>query len=137
VIPGTTPVLVHNCGGARFAVDSNGEATDLRGTIDANRVRFTQDSAGSTFKDGSSVPDLANGLADGSVDPAGLPPIRVFEHDGELFSLDNRRLFTRQYAGAQLPYRIAMQAEMAGRDMTYVDGGRSIRIRGIGWWSTD
>jgi RHS repeat-associated protein len=38
VIAGTTPVLVHNCGGARFAVDSNGVATDL----DSNPLRGTQ-----------------------------------------------------------------------------------------------
>jgi hypothetical protein len=135
VLAGDTPVLVHNCGDARFSVDSKGTATDLQGTIDASRVRFTQNSAGSTFKDGRPVADLANGLADGSVNPSSLPPIRVFEHNGELFSLDNRRLFAGQYAGVQLPYRIATPAEIAGRDMTYVDGGLSIKIRGIGWWS--
>jgi hypothetical protein len=56
-------------------------------------------------------------------------------HDFAGALLDNRRLFAGQYAGVQLPYRIATPAEIAGRDMTYVDGGLSIKIRGIGWWS--
>ncbi|GAA1621905.1 hypothetical protein GCM10009744_06370 [Kribbella alba] len=30
VLAGNTPLLVHNCGGARFEVDSNGIATDLK-----------------------------------------------------------------------------------------------------------
>jgi hypothetical protein len=30
VMAGNTPVLVHNCGGARFAVDSEGVATEIR-----------------------------------------------------------------------------------------------------------
>jgi hypothetical protein len=89
VIAGTTPVLVHNCG-----------------TIDPAKVRFTQDSAGSHFKDGRPVADLANGLADGSVDPSSLSPIQIFRGEGgELFSLDNRRLFAGQYAGVKLPYQ--------------------------------
>lgn len=136
VVAGTTPVLVHNCGDARFAVGNDGVATDLHGTIDANRVRFTQNSAANTTRDGRSVADMANGLADGSISPSSIPPIRVFERNGELFSLDNRRLFAGQYAGAELPYRIATPAEIARRGMSYVDGGRSIKIRGIGWWST-
>ena len=68
------------------------------GTIPANALRFTQDSAGSTFKNRGSVEDLADGLADGTVDPNSIEPIRVFaKDDRNLYSLDNRRLFAGQF----------------------------------------
>ncbi|NEA38807.1 hypothetical protein G3I42_05905 [Streptomyces sp. SID11385] len=35
VVAGTTPVLVHNCGGARFEVDSSGVASDLENPVTA------------------------------------------------------------------------------------------------------
>ncbi len=38
MVAGNVPVLVHNCGGAHFAVDSKGVATDL----DANPLRGTR-----------------------------------------------------------------------------------------------
>jgi hypothetical protein len=110
------------------------------GLIDASKVRFTQDSAGSTFSDGGSVLDLANGMAKTGKAPAGLPPIRLFEQNGKLYSLDNRRLFAGQYAGAKLPYRMATPGEIAARNQTQIFDGTSIMIRfpggrgNWGWW---
>ncbi|HEX3957335.1 MAG TPA: RHS repeat-associated core domain-containing protein [Trebonia sp.] len=116
--PAAVAVLVHNC------------------TIPARSVRFTQDSAGKSFKDGRSVMDLAAGLSDGSVDPSSLPPIRIFnDEQGVLRSLDNRRLFAGQYADVELPYQSATPSEIASRSMTYVQNGDGITIRGIGWFN--
>jgi len=116
--PSEVAVLVHNC------------------TIPARSVRFTQDSAGKSFKDGRSVMDLATGLSDGSVDPSSLPPIRIFnDEQGVLRSLDNRRLFAGQYADVELPYQWATPSEIASRSMTYVQNGDGITIRGIGWFN--
>ena len=99
------------------------------GLIDASKVRFTQDSAGSTFSDGRSVLDLADDMARTGKAPEGLPQIRLFEQDGKLYSLDNRRLFAGQYAGVKLPYRMATPAEIAARNQTQVFDGTSIMIR--------
>jgi len=110
------------------------------GLIDASKVRFTQDSAGSTFSDGRSVLDLADDMARTGKAPEGLPQIRLFEQDGKLYSLDNRRLFAGQYAGVKLPYRMATPAEIAARNQTQVFDGTSIMIRFPGgrgnwaWW---
>ena len=110
------------------------------GQLDPSTVRFTQDSAGSTFSDGRSVLDLANDMARAGKAPAGLPPIRVFEQNGELYSLDIRRLFAGQYSGARLPYRMATSSEIAARNQTQILDGTSIMIRFPGgrgnwvWW---
>ncbi len=61
-------------------------------TIDASKVRFSQSSIKSTFKDGGSLYDLVAGLKNGTVKPGDVPPIRLVERDGHLFTLDNRRL---------------------------------------------
>lgn len=72
--------------------------------------------------------------------PADLPPIRVFEQNGGLYSLDNRRLFAGQYAGVKLPYRMAAPSEIAARNQTQIFDGTSIMIRSPGgrgnwgWW---
>ena len=72
--------------------------------------------------------------------PAGLPPIRLFEQNGKLYSLDNRRLFAGQYSGVKLPYRMATPAEIAARNQTQIFDGTSIMIRfpggrgNWGWW---
>jgi RHS repeat-associated protein len=115
---GATPVLVHNdCG-----------------TIPARSVRFSQDSIRQTFQDGSSVMDLADSLANGA--PVNFPPIKVFyDNQGVLRSLDNRRLFVGQYANVRVPYQWATPAQIARRNMTYVQNGDAIRVRGIGWFS--
>lgn len=74
------------------------------GAVSPSRIRFSQDSVSATFRDGSSVDDLVLGLRSGAVDPASVPPIRVFEQGGEWFALDNRRLFAFQEVGVDIPY---------------------------------
>ncbi len=106
--------------------------------IRARDVRFTQDSAGSTFKDGRSVFDLSDEMARTGKAPSDLTPIRIFEKDGNIHSLDNRRLFAGQHADVHLPYRWASAGEIAARNQTQVEGGTGIMIRMGGgeraWW---
>lgn len=92
------------------------EAVNLgKGTIDPSMVMFTQDSVKSTFKNGSSVNDLANALRveTGKALAATIEPIRLVVHDGMLYTLDNRRLLAFSAAGREVPYRMATTAEFA------------------------
>jgi len=57
--------------------------------MDPQSIRFTQNSVSQNFADGRPVVDLANGLSTGEIDPSSVPPIRVVEFDGNLYSLDN------------------------------------------------
>ena len=67
--------------------------------MDPSDIRFTQDSISSTFQDGSAVDDMVNGLKNGTIDPKSVKPIRVFQQNGKIYSLDNRRLYAFKQAG--------------------------------------
>lgn len=102
------------------------------GTIDPALVRFSQDSISGTFKGGGSVADLAAGLRNGTINPSDIPPINLVNREGQLFTLDNRRLAAFQQAGVPVPYQMATpeQAAAQGWKFTTQNGGTSIRIRG-------
>lgn len=55
------------------------------------------------FDDGRSVEQLAQGLRNSTIKPAEIPPIRLVVRDGQLFTLDNRRLLAFQTAGVDVP----------------------------------
>ena len=94
-------------------------AAALRGakgvaTIDTSLVRFSQDSVGATFRNGTNLNDAIGALrAGGAQAGAKYPPIRLFERNGALYSLDNRRLLVFSQAGQEVPFRMATQAELA------------------------
>ncbi len=67
--------------------------------MDPSDIRFTQDSISNTFQDGSAVDDMVNGLKNGTIDPKNVKPIRVFQQNGKIYSLDNRRLYAFKQAG--------------------------------------
>lgn len=102
------------------------------GTIDPSKVMFSQDSISPNFKDPQfgSVDDLAEGLRNKTIDPNSIDPIRVFEKDGKIISLDNRRLEAFRQAGIPIRYRLATGEEIGLRRITTRNGGTSIRIRG-------
>jgi hypothetical protein len=108
-------------------------------SIAARSVRFSQNSIGQSFKGGKgSVLQLGQDLASGQVSPGDLPPIRLFEQGGDLFSLDNRRLFAGQMANVDLPYRMATQAELNAElptKFTTQNNGTGIEMRGVGDFS--
>ena len=82
--------------------------------IDTAAVRFSQDSVAATFRNGTSLNEAAVALRVGGKEAASAyPPIRLFERNGSLFTLDNRRLLVFSEAGAQVPFRMATEAEIA------------------------
>ena len=81
---------------------------------------------------------LGQDLANGDVSASDLPPIRVFEQDGNIFSLDNRRLFAGQMANVDLPYTTATQSELDAElpwKFTTSNEGTGIMLRGVGYFS--
>jgi RHS repeat-associated protein len=126
-----------NCFGlpiAGFAIE--GELPALAegevSTMDPALVRFSQDSISPDFKAGNSVSELAEGLKSGKVNPASVPPIRLVENNGKLYTLDNRRLAAFQKAGVRIRVRMATPQEAAkeGYKFTTTNDGTSVRIRG-------
>jgi len=101
-------------------------------TIDSAAVRFSQSSISRNFSGGGTIDDLAAGLRSGSVKAGDIPPIRLVEQDGNLFSLDNRRLWSFKQAEVPVPYRMATPEEAAAEawKFTTKNGGTSIRVRG-------
>ena len=107
-------------------------STTGSGTIDPFSVGFSQDSISNEFKDGGTIDDLAENLRTGQVNPQDIPSIRVVEQNGQLFTLDNRRLEAFRRAGVSIPYRMASPQEAAAERWKFTtrNGGTSIRIRG-------
>jgi filamentous hemagglutinin len=101
------------------------------GYVRSERIRFTQDSIKSTFKDGRSVQGLIDDLKAGRVTGDDVPPIRVFERNGELYSLDNRRLYAFQEVGVPIRTIPATAEEVAAEawKFTTKNDGLSIRVR--------
>jgi RHS repeat-associated protein len=107
--------LVHNC-----------DYTDPKS------IRFSQDSIKATFKDGRSVDDLIADLKSGKLTSDDVDPIRVFEKDGQQYTLDNRRLYAFQQANVPIRTVPATEDEIAneGWKFTTTNDGVSIRVRG-------
>ena len=80
--------------------------------IDSSVVHFTQDTISQTFKKWGRVEDLTKGLINWTIDPNSIDPIRIFEKDGEMFSLDNRRLKAFQDAWKDIPFVKASSDEV-------------------------
>jgi RHS repeat-associated protein len=92
------------------------ESMTLKGaTIDTSLVRFTQSSVRQVFSTGENINEVAAALRGpgGDALAKAFKPIRIFEENGMLFSLDNRRLLTFSMAGREVPYVWATQAERA------------------------
>jgi hypothetical protein len=100
--------------------------------IDPFLVRFSQDSARSTFKRGGTIQDMADGLRNGSLNADKILPIRLVERSGTLFTLDNRRLEAFRRAETNVPFRMATPQETADEAWKFStkNDGISIRIKG-------
>ena len=100
------------------------------GTIDPKRIRFSQDSVRETFKESGSVEDLVAGLRNGSIDPSSIPAVRIVERNGQIFTLDNRRLHAFQQAGIDIPFqKLDAVPKKELFKFTTDNGGTSIRVR--------
>lgn len=106
-----------------------GPAIKYRG---AGSIRFTQNSIGRRLSNGDSVDDLIEGLRSGAIKPKDLPPIRIFRKDGQVYSLDNRRLYAAQKAGVKVKTVGATQEEISREawKFTTKNGGSSVKVRG-------
>ena len=95
------------------------------------KIRYTQDSISKNFHDGRSVDDMISGLMNGSISPDDVKAIRVFEENGKLYSIDNRRLYAFKQADMDRIKikRISKNQIPPGRRSTPNDG-LSIRVRG-------
>jgi len=103
------------------------------GMIDPSKVRFTQNSIKAKFKDESDVSLMINGLKTGKIKADDIPAIRIYEFDGKLYSLDNRRLYAFQQAGIDVKYIFASQQEFKKEILykfTTTNDGLSIKVRG-------
>jgi len=98
---------------------------------DPKTIRFTQDSIKAEFKTGDSVDNLIQKLKSGELTADQIPPIRIFEKNGKIYSLDNRRLYTFQEANVPLRTVWATPEEVAAEawKFTTKNDGASIRIR--------
>ena len=101
--------------------------------VDPTEIRFTQDSISNKFKDGTSVKGLIDDLKAGNITSEDIPAIRVFEKDGKIYSLDNRRLKAFQDAGVPIRIQKATNKEVALElpdKFTTDTDGISIIVRG-------
>lgn len=108
-----------------------GPDNGCKGIIDPFQVSFTQDSISANFKDGRSVELLIQDLRTGAVAASDIPPIRLVEMNGKLYTLDNRRLYAFQEARQQVRYRMATESEMREikTKLTTNNDGQSVRVR--------
>jgi hypothetical protein len=99
--------------------------------LNPRNIRFTQDSIAARFKNGDSVDDLIEKLKAGTITANDMPPIRVFEKNGQLYSLDNRRLYAFQQANVPIRTIPATTDEIANESwkLTTINDGTSIRVR--------
>jgi len=100
-----------------------------------NSIRFSQNSIRETFGDGRSISELSEGLRTGRIKPGDVAPVRLVERNGNLISIDNRRLQAFRNAGVDIPTKIATPTEIqkAIRDGKFSAGqfgSTTIRIRG-------
>lgn len=103
----------------------------LSGKMDPGKIRYTQDSIKGSYKDGRSVEDTVASLKSGEVGADDIPPIRIFEQYGKVYSLDNRRLYTFKEAGIPVRFVRAtpQQVQQEAWKFTTKNDGTSIRVR--------
>ncbi|WP_066913606.1 RHS repeat-associated core domain-containing protein [Millisia brevis] len=103
------------------------------GRMDPTEIRFSQNSIKYEFSTGGALDDTVEQLRSGSLDSGVFEPIRVVVRDGELHSVDNRRLAVFQMAGVDIPYRLvpleSFEEDWLRRRFTTDTFGESVRIR--------
>ncbi|WP_169729095.1 toxin TcdB middle/N-terminal domain-containing protein [Methanolobus tindarius] len=106
-----------------------------RGKIDPQKVRYTQDDIGRYFKnrEEGTVYELIEGLKNGNIDPSDIPPIRIYEMDGKIYSIDNRRLYAFKEADINIRYVYAtpkdLKTAMHNDKFSSINDGLSIVVR--------
>ncbi len=102
------------------------------GTVNPKDVRYMQSSIKNQTGD-YTVLDNAQALKEGTLKPSDLPEIRIWkDNDGNLWTLDHRRLAAFRIAGVdEVPFRWATDEEVASQmwKMTTKTGGASIKLK--------
>jgi filamentous hemagglutinin len=116
--------------------NGTGGASNKPQLMDSSRIRFSQDSIKNgfkgTFEGKMSFDDTIAALKSGALKPTDISPIRIFEKDGMLYTLDNRRLYVAQQAGVKINYVWATEREIAKEiesKFTTINGGASVIVR--------
>jgi hypothetical protein len=132
LLRGLVSVLPRSVSGA--IIDSRRSITESDGRIlmDPADIRFSQDSVSPTFKDGKSLSETIEALRSGTLSPRDLPAIKVTDIDGQLYSLDNRRLLATAEAGTYVATTRATAAEVAAQAFKFTskNNGCIVCIRG-------
>jgi RHS repeat-associated protein len=112
------------------------EAAEKIATIDTAAVRFTQSSVGQTLRTGENLNDVVAALKGpgGDALAKGFEPIRIFEQNGRLLTLDNRRLLIFSEAGREVPFVWATPGQLAAEGWKFSAtaeqaGGWFIRVK--------
>ena len=102
------------------------------GLINPSKLNAAQSDLGTqTFKDGRPIYELVNELKSGK-DPRSIEPVRVFEMDGKLFTLDHRRAYAAELAGVDVHYKLTTPEEVQSKlgRLSRVPG-KPVRLRGM------
>jgi RHS repeat-associated protein len=97
-------------------------------------IRFSQATASQNFSSKGTIDDLLQGLRNGTVSVDDVPAIRVVERNGQLITLDNRRLAAFKAAGVEkIPIqRVSLSdpdiAKEFARKYNPIDGGDIIVV---------
>ncbi len=86
-----------------------------------------------SFSDGTPLQNTIDALKSGGLKPEQIDPIRIFEKDGKIFTLDNRRLFAAHQAGTKVNTRRATQKEISrefSRKFTTKSDGLIVSVNG-------
>ncbi|MBS2966441.1 hypothetical protein KGA66_25595 [Actinocrinis puniceicyclus] len=82
------------------------------------------------FGDSTTIEQTAAGLRSGYIDPESIPTVRLTVKDGQIYTLDNRRLVAFQKAVIPMPFQMATPEEAANEawKFTTLNEGTSITI---------
>lgn len=100
--------------------------------LDPKEIRFTHSSIFHVFRDGRRLVDTIEDLTHRKIDLASIPLIRVVQHKGHYWTLDNRRLYV--FREANIPIINAIVVEEKGfkfhRKLTNKEDGKEIIVLG-------
>ena len=96
--------------------------------VAVSELRFTQNTVSTHFRDRKCVLQLAEDLRSNPLKAKSLPKIQVFEYDGDLYTLDNRRLFAMKVAGVQriLAEKVQVRRDLLNKKLTTTCSGRFV-----------
>jgi len=98
--------------------------------LPSSEILFSQNSIGPEFSDGKSLGQLIVDMENGDINVEDLPPIRVFrDENGNLVSLDNRRLYAAREAGVDIATVEAAPSEVADLRRGRPHSSDTIRVR--------